>query len=254
MKNDIETGRTAGIRAFDRMRADDYDFNREMQLIDARYRAENALLDAVAAGDDDGTIAAYMEYGRLMQEESQEARPTSADPVRDFKNSVLVTNTLFRKAIERHVHPIYIHESSSYFGAMIEHAESAAELTEIIREMVSVYCRLAREYSKDAYPPVIMKTILYIEMNLASSFSTRDLAARLYLNPNYLSTLFTHEVGVSISEYILDKRIALACRLLRGTSLPVQEVAAKCGLGDASYFSRQFRRVTGVSPSQYRKE
>ena len=232
----------------------EYDFNRQMQLIAGRYAAEERLLSAVAAGDEERAIRAYMDYGELMSDPQQESANTSDDQLRDFKNSVLITNTLFRKAIERnYVHPIYIHASSSYFGQAIESASSMEELYDLLRDMVHMYCRLVKECSVAAYSPVVRKAVLFIDMNLASPISTKDIAREQFLAPNYISTRFKQEVGVSVSDYLLNRRVHLACQLLTTTQLSIQEIAAKSGMGDASYFSRQFKRVMKVSPLKYRK-
>lgn len=231
------------------------DLAKEMQSIAQRYKSEEELLRAIAAGDEEKAITAYMTYGQLMQEPEQKAVPTSADTLRDFKNSVLITNTLFRKAIEsNYVHPIYIHASSSWFGSAIEKAQSSEELIDIIRQMVHVYCALVREFSTAAYSAAIRKALLYIDLNLGSPISTRDIARELFLTPNYLSTCFRQEVGVSISDYLLKRRIGLACQLLRSTQLSIQEVATRTGMEDASYFSKQFKRIMGIAPLKYRKE
>ena len=230
------------------------DLAQEMQIIAERYSKEEELLSAVASGDEAKAIAVYTAYGQLMQAAEQKAAPTSADSLRDFKNSVLVTNTLFRKAIEgNYVHPIYIHASSSWFGHAIEQAASAEELIEIIKQMVQVYCELVRKFSMAAYSQTVRKILLFIDMNLSAPISTRDIAQALYLTPNYLSTCFSQEVGTSISDYLLHRRIDLARQLLRSSRLSIQEVAEHSGIEDASYFAKQFRRITGMTPLQYRK-
>ena len=61
-------------------------------------------------------------------------------------------------------------------------------------------------------------------------------------------------MGVSISDYLLKRRIGLACQLLRSTQLSIQEVATRTGMEDASYFSKQFKRIMGIAPLKYRKE
>lgn len=231
-----------------------YDMNREMQLIDARYRAENTLLEAIASGDEARAFQAITDYGALMQSPTQKAIPTSADSIRDFKNSVLTMNTLFRKAIERnHVHPIYIHESSSDFGIRIEQADTMKALALLVMEMLQRYCYLARKYSVAVYSEPIRKAMLYIDLNLANPISTKEIAADQFLSPNYLSTRFHEETGKTISDFILEKRVKMACKQLRGENRSIQEIAASVGIGDASYFSKQFKKVMGLSPLQYQK-
>lgn len=231
-----------------------YDMNREMQLIDARYRAEHALLTAIADGDDAAAFQALADYSLLMQSPSQSPVPTSADALRDFKNSVHTMNTLFRKAIEgNHLHPIYIHESSSDFGIRIEKSDSMVDLAMLIVEMIRRYCYLVRTYSVAVYSEPIRKAILYIDLNLANPISTKEIAADQFLSPNYLSTRFHEETGKTISDFILEKRIKMACKQLRTENRSIQEVAASVGIGDASYFSKQFKKIMGISPLQYHR-
>ena len=230
-----------------------FDFNREMHLIDDRYQAENALLHAVAAGDTGAAMDALYRYGDLMRSPLQKVYPTSRDPLRDFKNSVLTMNTLFRKAIEgSQVHPIYIHETSSRFGYRIEEADSLEELVNLISEMTDVYCTLVRTCSLAGYSGLIREAILYIRLNLCGDLSTKDIAAHLNVTPNHLSGRFHTEVGMTISDHIRTQRMEIAAELLRTTNLSVQEIAGTVGIDDAGYFSRQFRRSYGIPPMQYR--
>lgn len=231
-----------------------YDMNREMQLIDARYRAENILLDAIADGEEVRAFQAIMDYGALMRSPAQKVVHTCADPIRDFKNSIHTSNTLFRKAIERnHVHPIYIHESSSDFGIRIEQAETIEALAVLMIQMIQRYCYLSQKYSVAVYSEPIRRAMLYIDLNLANPISTKEIAADQFLSPNYLSTRFHEETGKTVSDFILEKRIKMACKQLCRENRSIQEVATSVGIGDASYFSKQFKKIMGISPLQYQK-
>lgn len=82
---------------------------------------------------------------------------------------------------------------------------------------------------------------------------TREsLAAMVYLTPDYLSHLFKRETGFSLTNYIIYERIEEAKRMLAGTDKSVSEIATRCGFQNISYFSRQFRRFTGVTPREFR--
>lgn len=232
---------------------DTFDFNREMHLIDERYQAENTLLHAVAAGDASAAMNAFQKFGDLMRSPLQKTYPTSRDPLRDFRNSVLTMNTLFRKTIESsQVHPIYIHDTSSRFGYKIEEAGSMEDLVNLIIEMVDAYCTLVQTCSLAGYSALIREAILYIRLNLCSELSTKDIAAHLNVTPNHLSSRFRTEVGMTITDHIRAQRMDMAAELLHTTTLSVQEIAGTVGIDDAGYFSRQFRRSYGTSPVQYR--
>lgn len=162
-------------------------------------------------------------------------------------------NTLFRKAIENnYVHPIYIHGTSSRFGAQIEEAETIDALNELFAAMIKSYCALVRDCSLADLSPPVRKAVLFIDLNLGSTFSTREIARDQFISPNYLSARFKAETGKRITDYILERRIAMACRLLSEANSSVQMAASSVGIPDASYFSKQFKRITGFSPLQYR--
>lgn len=78
------------------------------------------------------------------------------------------------------------------------------------------------------------------------------LAAMVGLSPSQLGTLFRQHVGTSPLRYQSDLRMARARELLDGTSLSVAEVATACGYDDGLYFSRQFSRTHGQSPTAFR--
>ena len=92
-----------------------------------------------------------------------------------------------------------------------------------------------------------------IENNLSSKFTLSELAKTAHLNEYYLSHIFKSVTGYSIMEYVLSLRMATAKRLLTKTEMSIGEIIEYCGFSDSSNFSRTFRKITGVSPSEFRK-
>lgn len=82
--------------------------------------------------------------------------------------------------------------------------------------------------------------------------SVASLAAMVGLSASQLGTLFRQQVGVPPVRYQRDLRMARARELLDTTSLPVASVAQACGYDDPLYFSRQFHRANGLSPTAFR--
>ena len=76
----------------------------------------------------------------------------------------------------------------------------------------------------------------------------------MFISKTYLSKLFRKETGVSISKYIVERRIALAKRLLAETSEPISTICVKTGYNFPAHFSKIFRLRTGKTPMQYRSE
>ena len=94
----------------------------------------------------------------------------------------------------------------------------------------------------------------YIDKHFTEKITLDELAELFYINKFYLTRVFKEQFGMSISQYIMQLRITMAKRNLRFTTLSIEEIAAQCGLEDANYFSRVFRKVEGVSPGEYRKQ
>ena len=93
-----------------------------------------------------------------------------------------------------------------------------------------------------------------IESNLSSDLTLSELASTLNINASYLSTVFKKETGKTITAYVNEKRIELAQELLKTTNLQIQTIAQYCGIIDVHYFTRLFKKTTGLSPKQFREE
>ena len=72
-------------------------------------------------------------------------------------------------------------------------------------------------------------------------------------NPNYLNRLVLGITGMSLHQYVLQRRLTRAAELLITTQLPVSEIAVNLGFHSASHFSGFFKKATGTTPAQYRK-
>lgn len=228
-------------------------FSVAMKEIADRYEVEGHLLDAIAAGNRDEALKILSEFHTLLQSTSQKIAPRSPEPLRDRKNMLIIMNTLFRKTVERsQVHPIYIDRFSTRFGIEIETLNTLEECNQFPIEMIKKYCYLVKNYSLATYSLLIRNAIIYINMNLLSSLSLRDVAANAKVNASYLSSQFKKEVGETLTDYIRRQRISSAVNLLNTTLLPIQDIAFQVGIEDISYFSKQFKKQVGVSPLQYR--
>lgn len=93
----------------------------------------------------------------------------------------------------------------------------------------------------------------YIDSHYREEIKRDTLAEMVYLNTDYMSRIFKKEYGISISSYILQKRVGEAKKLLSQSDLPINTVSIYVGYSNFSYFTKMFKENTGYSPLEYRR-
>lgn len=225
------------------------DANLSIQTLEKRYAKENELLDAVAKG--------MVNKAELMFSDTTRTRPEQriADPVRSFKNYTIILNTLLRKAAEKGgVHPLHIDTLSSDFAKRIELINSLEAGAALQKEMARSYASLVRDHCVKQYSHPVKQIILNVEHDLTAELTLKKFSTMLNLNPSYLSALFKKETGTTLTEFVTKKRIEHAADLLTSTGLQIQTVAQQCGMLDVNYFTKAFKKIYKVTPSEYRKK
>ncbi len=101
--------------------------------------------------------------------------------------------------------------------------------------------------------PTIQAVCDYLQVNYRSELSIAQLAQQVFLSPNYLSNLFKKETGSTVGEMLLKLRMDKAKHLLRSTQMTIAQIAAFVGYQDARHFAKLFAKLTGYTPSEYRK-
>ncbi len=89
--------------------------------------------------------------------------------------------------------------------------------------------------------------------HFSEPLGVEELAAVAGLSRFYFTRLFTARYGSSPTAWLVDLRVREAAQMLRRTALPIKEVAARCGFGDAGYFGKVFQARTGQPPGSYRR-
>ena len=92
-----------------------------------------------------------------------------------------------------------------------------------------------------------------IDERYASEITLSGMAEQHRISPGYLSLLFTEQVGKNFIDYLTERRIKKAQELLKHTEMRIYEIANAVGYSDSYYFSSCFKKVVGVTPSEYRE-
>lgn len=100
---------------------------------------------------------------------------------------------------------------------------------------------------------LVLQAVDYISQNYAKSINLEMTAEYVSKSKNYFSYLFKKELGISFVEYLNQVRVEAAKKLLDTTDEKTYEISEKVGYSDYKYFSSVFKKITGVSPAQYKK-
>lgn len=219
----------------------------EIHFLEDLYSYENKLIDAVSQGQ----LNLVAQYTALFSSTAFKQR--QPDLLRDMKNYCIISNTLMRKAAEKGgVHPFFIDKLSTAFALRIERLISTNECILMLKQIAYDYCKAVCEHKTEKYSPIVEKTVIYIWNNLQEPLTLSSIAKVQSVSKEYLSSIFKKETGKTLTSFIRDARIENAIRLLKSTNLQIQTISQLSGILDFQYFSKQFKKVTGKTPKEYR--
>lgn len=125
---------------------------------------------------------------------------------------------------------------------------------EQIRQYGEQYIDSLAKETRGETANALEQAVAYIEGHLAEELSVRDLAAGCYVSADHLTRLFKKKYGMTVSEFIQDRRITLAGELLSRGDQTISMVANTVGIGNYSYFTEQFKKRYGMTPREYQKK
>ena len=146
-------------------------------------------------------------------------------------------------------------ERTRYLPALADFP-SAGEMMAWLRETVDGICSLISASQPEEADDIVERVDDFLARNYAREGIGVPLIAREFeFSPNYLSHIYKKRTGRNLGEQIAAVRIENACRMLIDGDAPVVEVAKLCGFsGHVNYFYQVFKRLVGVTPSQYREQ
>jgi two-component system, response regulator YesN len=101
------------------------------------------------------------------------------------------------------------------------------------------------------WSPLVARAIAYVQENFGKQMSLETTAYELGISPNRLSRLFSEETGKGFSDFLIEYRIEKAKEMLVLPGASIKQVSISCGYPDPNYFSRLFKKVTGLTPTVF---
>lgn len=144
-----------------------------------------------------------------------------------------------------------IHAESIWEGVM-----SCATLKEL-HELLCAKLRLFfKQLSDDSGEnPVIFQIKEFIRQNYGTaSLSVPDVSEHVHLSPSYVCTIFKNETGQTLNQYLTDYRIKMSKQFLSDPRYKIADISSKVGYSDGNYYSKAFKKLVGLSPSEYREK
>lgn len=123
---------------------------------------------------------------------------------------------------------------------------------EVFKVLSAVMTRFHQGLDQNRYA-YIHKSIAYIRDNLHQPISLQQVAGFVHVNPNHFSEVFKRETGCTYIEFVTQERMKRAVDILQGTQTKVSDVARRVGYEDIKYFTQQFKKYTGRTPSEFRQ-
>lgn len=138
---------------------------------------------------------------------------------------------------------------------MLQEAQTIEEIFNQVRQLITELTQIINRKRESLQAGLVGSAIEYIEENYSKEgLSLSDVAREVHVSPVYLSIIFKKERNINFSEFLNEVRMTKAMELLRNSDLKTYEVAERIGFSNPQYFSVCFKKHTGYSPSDFKKQ
>lgn len=214
------------------------------------YAQEQREQSAIREGDLEKLNSAFSEPMIGKMGVSSRNRLRSAK-----NNSLTVIGLSIRSAIEGGLDPEEAFRLSDDYMRRVEAQKDLKKLIEVTRSAEIELTRLVRRKKRsrqESVSPYVDQTKRYIYRHLHGKISVAEIAEEVGVTGSYLSGLFRREEGITITDYIMNLKVYYAQNLLTYSEYSYDEIAYYFGFSSRSHFGAIFKKVTGLTPKQYR--
>lgn len=206
--------------------------------------------------NDQDTIIKKLEEGNILEVEVKLFH-IFTKLVRDYANDLELIRMCMLELM------VLIHTSAFRNGIYINDRDAAAYMNEI-KEFKTVYdlknyciakaleiTKLIQLEKKTKVSTIITEAMEYIDLNFEKDLRLKDVAEEVCISPQYFSKIFKDELGYNFIDYLTHIRILRAKEMLKEGKLSIKEISFNVGYNDPNYFSRLFKKMEGISPTDF---
>ena len=268
--NDFTYAQTAikyGVRDYLTKPVDDGDlmetFNRINQELNEEEQKSKIRLGGETGTEDSlyfSTLGNYMDFVSAIDEKNNEQMQileqeiiketeNLSDSYAAFFLKNMLTTIASYYQVQRKIDVLHGDEKSFMFNRLFSEI-TRTQHQEAFKNGIRLICaEIERSQMDESAIVNIIKR--YIRENLSLPLRCEDIAKRFHISASYLSRLFKQETGENMNKYIYRKRIEKAAELLTNCDIKIQDIGKMVGYGRHTYFTAQFKKHTGRTPSDY---
>lgn len=131
-------------------------------------------------------------------------------------------------------------------------AKEIDELSKILYDYLAEEMRENANKKESTHNGVIARAMVYIDENFKNNISLNDVAESINMSYFYFSRLFKESTGKSFSDYLTEYRVEKSIELMRDDQLSIKQISYDIGYNDPNYFSKIFKKLKGITPTEYR--
>ncbi|HEO8420858.1 TPA: AraC family transcriptional regulator [Yersinia enterocolitica] len=215
--------------------------------------AEKKIYQFIIDGQKENLLA----YWKAFKENSSFdfGKLSKKNEVRNQKNlSIAIITLATRAAITGGLHPEIAYTLGDRFIQDLEELQDIKDIHLFTENILYEFADRVAKTKRNNYSRPIFQCRNYIYKHIYEPLTLQSIAEHLSISPKYLSNLFKKEVGIPISEYIQQTKIEEAKKLMTFAEHSLSDIHALLNFTDQSYFTKVFKKYTGVTPKQFRKK
>lgn len=223
--------------------------DREHREISEEYRFYHAVKE--------GDLEFVMENCAERKFENPEGMGIlSKNPLTNIKYHFCVTAALLaRHCAEGGMEMEKAYSLSDYYIGKLDYSNDIQTVVKWHDEMVIDFTRkMQQQKLHNLHSDSIQQVLDYIYKNIKRNITLNEVADAVALSPAYLSRLFMKEMGMSLKDYILEKKIERAQNLLKYSDISSTEIAQFLAFSSQSHFIATFKKIVGMTPKKYKDQ